>query len=328
MSATRNSSGRRRRASSGRPARGSTRRRSRTGARRRRAGSRPASRSRSRARRSWLPAPASGRTAPAGSALEQARRQRQEDDDREVDRGISGARDQEVEGKAGRRPSAAAARSPQVAALDRAGERGAGSHRAGGAADDHALHELGLDHAPAELRRTLRTAGRTRRRTARRSTTCSRGRCGRRRSARGTRAAASGAAQVHVPGGGDAEHAEQVAPTPSPTYSAPVAGVYVDEARRPRRSARGSARACPWPPGMPTDAADHRQHRQRAHRELHRPASARRCGARGRGSRRRCPPARRSAGSRARRARCGRARARAPRGTGSRKKTRKTIRNA
>ena len=44
------------------------------------------------------------------------------------------------------------------------------------------------------------------------------------------------------------------------------------------------------------DAADHREHRQHGHRELHRPVRARRCGGRGRGSRRRCPRSRRSAG--------------------------------
>ena len=62
------------------------------------------------------------------------------------------------------------------------------------------------------------------------------------------------------------------------------------------------------------DAADDREEGQHAHRDLHGPARARRCGARGRGSRRRCPRSSPVAGlAGPRRGAGGRARARAPR---------------
>src|SRR5262245_25967696 len=57
----------------------------------------------------------------------------------------SRARDQEVEGHAADAHEQEQRVPTQVAGLDRARERGPGADDPGGAAHDHALHELGLD---------------------------------------------------------------------------------------------------------------------------------------------------------------------------------------
>src|SRR3954447_19686185 len=62
----------------------------------------------------------------------------------------SGALDQEVEEQAADAEQEQEGVRTEVAGLDAARERGARAHHAAGAAHDHALHEVGLDHAPPE----------------------------------------------------------------------------------------------------------------------------------------------------------------------------------
>src|SRR5918994_1023874 len=91
--------------------------------------------------------PASARAGPAGRRRSAPRQ--------EAGRGLSTggwsrADDQEVEGEGGQAEQEQKRITAQEAGLYRAREGGADAHDAGGAANDEALYEVGLDHPPAE----------------------------------------------------------------------------------------------------------------------------------------------------------------------------------
>ena len=169
-------------------------------------------------------------------------------------------------------------------------------------------------------------AARSRGRTARRSTTC----------ARGSRAGAAAGAPARAVVPGWRTYSSQASPMPAsdvtaPTISASASSPPDTSVSAKRESSNvGSQEVLDHVrhAGDLEHARDHRQHGEDAHRDLHRPPRARRCGARGRGSRRRCPPARRSVGlTGSAWWRCPRSSSRAS-SFGSPPKTRNTIRNA
>src|SRR3954470_9516806 len=65
------------------------------------------------------------------------------------------ARDQEVEEQAADAEQQHEGVGAQIAGLDRAGDRCAGAHGPSGAADEHALYDVSLDHAPPEAAERL-----------------------------------------------------------------------------------------------------------------------------------------------------------------------------
>ena len=225
-------------------------------------------------------------------------------------------RDQEVEARARRRPRRAARRMRAAHPVwTAARERGAGAHDAHGAADDHALDERALDHGPRRSGRGRRTAGRTPGRELvevplvhRKS--CTRAEALAQRAARARLAQIDAARQRRCRATEITRADDQAEPLRARSEGSR------GPSATPRRSARGSSRASRSRPGC------------RARRAMSASTAsgaiaafighpARRCGARDRGSRRRCPPPRRWPGSRARRGPGGPARARAPPATGS-----------